>query len=329
MITFIYSTCRTDPKFEWFITSLVKQVKEQGFHMSGIQIVLVDAHANANKGKYKCPFEDFVHVAPKPSPWQGPYKVCKDDFFCAAIPRNTGLCYTKHPYVCFIDDTSVMGPGSFQHIVRYARNRIVVGFSYKKVHDLEVNEVGDILHKREVPSGIDSRLGKGEPFRKIFGSQLYGYSASPLALLLQMNGYDEITNSIGGEDYQYGMRVEKLKIPIYYSERVIFYESEDHASYGTVCSFIRRDPEMSDTVYADLMTQYNVTRNYCTPPFRKDSSHFLLDLLTLPNIARAIGNTYDIAKLRKEYLTTKTIRFDTSFDANTCKTIDGVLLKDL
>ena len=76
----------------------------------------------------------------------------------------------------FIDDLSVIGPGSVNEIIKCAKRKLTVAFAYKKVFELNV-ENGKILHKREHTGGIDPRLLQpGSPLRKIGGSQLYGYS---------------------------------------------------------------------------------------------------------------------------------------------------------
>jgi glycosyltransferase involved in cell wall biosynthesis len=323
MISFIYTTCRKNPKLEWFIDSLYNQAVEEKYDISNIEIVIVDfelQYDETRKDLVKKIINDrfkFVHVEPMPSPWQGKYRLTGRDCFSASLARNTGVCYVSNSYVFFIDDLSVLEPGSFKHMIEYANKNIVVAFAYKKVWDLEV-ESGIIAHKRETPGGTDSRWNQGEDFRRIGGSQLFGYSASPLSVLLSVNCYDEICNSIGGEDYHYGMRLEKLNIPIFYSKKVVFNESENLADQGNV--FLRRDPLLENDHYSALLKKYDVTHRW-VPNARTDISHFVLDLLTR-NKSWTEGNTYTVTDLRR------TKNFNTSFDA-TIKTLDGVLLSDL
>jgi hypothetical protein len=202
-------------------------------------------------------------------------------------------------------------------MVEYAQQNIVVAFAYKKVWDLEVDN-GNITNKRETQAGTDSRWNQGPEFRRIGGSQLFGYSGSPLSVLISVNGYDEICNSIGGEDYHYGMRIEKLNIPIFYSRNVIFYESEDLSDQGNV--FLRRDPLLETDVYSNLLKKYGAAQRW-VPNARTDISHFVLDLLTR-NKSWTEGNNYNLVELRK------TKQFTTTFDPD-LKTLDGVYLRDL
>jgi hypothetical protein len=262
MISFVYITCRKDPKLEWFINALYNQIVENNFDITKIQIVIVDYELQYDKDNSRRDMIknilndrfDFIHIPPKPSNIQGIYKVTKINYHACSIPRNTGICYVKYDYVVFVDDLSIFEEGSFAEIVKCCTLKIVVAFAYKKVYELSVVD-GKIVSKTEHPGGIDSRWNGGDRFRQIGGSQMYGYSASPLSVILQVNGYDEICNTMGGEDYQYGMRVEKLNIPIYYNRNVVFYESEELADQGNI--FIRRDPLISEELYLFLMNKYN------------------------------------------------------------------------
>lgn len=327
MLTFIYTTCRKNPKLEWFVDSLYKQVLECKFDTEKIQLVIVDFELQYDNTRQDNVTQlinnrfDFVHAPSKPSPWQGKYRLTSRDCFSASLARNTGICYAKHSYIVFIDDLSVIGPNSFKHIVEYAVQNKVVAFSYKKVWDMDVKD-GEIINKRETVGGTDSRWSQGEEFRQIGGSQLFGYSASPLSVLLSVNGYDEICNSIGGEDYHYGMRIEKLSIPIYYSRHVVFYESEDHADQGNV--FLRRDPLISEEFYKLLMEKYKITNRWVQTA-RTDVSHLVLDMLTR-NKSWTEGNDYVLSELRNKIQSGGS--FDCLFDVN-MKTIDGIFLRDI
>jgi glycosyltransferase involved in cell wall biosynthesis len=323
MLSFVYTTCRKNSKFEWFIDSLYNQVIDQKFDTSKIEIVMVDFELQYDDSRRETMQQivnnrfQFTHVAPMPSPWQGKHKLTSRNCFSASLARNTGICYVSNSYVFFIDDLCVLEPGSFKHMVEYAQQNIVVAFAYKKVWDLEVDN-GNITNKRETQAGTDSRWNQGPEFRRIGGSQLFGYSGSPLSILISVNGYDEICNSIGGEDYHYGMRIEKLNIPIFYSRNVIFYESEDLSDQGNV--FLRRDPLLETDVYSNLLKKYGAAQRW-VPNARTDISHFVLDLLTR-NKSWTEGNNYNLVELRK------TKQFTTTFDPD-LKTLDGVYLRDL
>jgi hypothetical protein len=324
-LSFIYTTCRKDPKLVWFVDSLYNQVQEMGYDISKIQLVVVDFELQYDGNRQNMVDSiirkrfDYVHVHPKPSPWQGVHRLMSCNAFSASLSRNTGVCYARHPYLFFIDDLCVLAPGSFFHMVDYAKRNIIVGFSYKKVHDLVVVG-GSIKNVREVSHGVDTRYHL-DMFTRLPGSSLFGYSASPLSVVLSVNGYDEICNSIAGEDYHYGIRVEKAGYEIYYSKYVLFYETEDTINE---ISFLRRDPLLTEEDYANQMKRFNIRLRW-NPNGRTDISHLVLDLLTRDKTWTE-GNDYNLAELRN--IIQNGGSFPTSCDVD-MKTIEGVFLRDL
>ena len=328
MLSFIYITCRKDPKLEWFIESLYKQMLEANFDPKKAQFVIVDYELQYDETRKQMIADiinnrfEFVHIEPKPSLIQGKHKITSRDYFACSIPRNTGVCYAKYDYLFFIDDLCVLSPGSFKYMLEYAAKKLVVGFSYKKVFELSVDNC-EIKYCREHPGGIDSRLKHiNQSFSKISGGQLFGYSASPLECILKINGYDEIHNTMGGEDYNYGIRLEKTGTPIHYSKHVLFCESEELSDQGNI--FIRRDPLLDKIKYNQLLKQYGVTRRW-DPNGRTDLNHFLLDLLTR-NKSWAEGNDYNLSEIRKKIQGGGS--FTTEFDLNS-KLIDGLFIREL
>jgi len=322
MITFVYVTCRLDPKLEWFVDSLCNQKDD-----TPIQLVIVDYElqydetrkelfSNIIRGRI-----DFVHVPSKPSPVQGKYKLTSKNYFAAGSARNTGICYTKYDYLVFVDDTSIMSEGNFSELIKCAKQKMIVAFAYKKIWETVV-ENGKLISYRSEQSGIDSRWNQGVPFRQIGGSQMFGYSASPLSVFLKVNGYDEICNTMGGEDYHYGMRVEKLGIPIYYNRNVVFYESEELADQGNV--FLRRDPLLTKEKYEELMCKFNIEKRW-VPDAQYDLSHLSLDMLTR-NKPWTEGNAYTLSELRTHIQNGG--GFNNVFDPDT-KSLEGLYYRDL
>ena len=322
MISFIYITCRKEPKLEWFVDSLCNQKDD-----TPIQLVIVDYELQYDETRKELFSNivrerlDFIHVSSKPNPVQGKYKLTSKNYFAAGSARNTGICYAKYDYLVFVDDTSVMAEDSFIELVKCAKEKLIVSFGYKKVWEMVV-ENGKLISKRSEESGVDSRWNQGSEFRKIGGSQLFGYSASPLSVIIRVDGYDEICNTMGGEDYHYGMRVEKLNIPIYYNRNVVFYESEELADQGNV--FMRRDPLLTKEHYEELMTKYNIPSRWVSDA-RYDLSHLVLDML-IRNKSWTEGNTFTLSDLRNHIQTGGT--FNNEFDPD-MKTIEGLYYRDL
>ena len=324
MISFVYITCRKDPKLEWFLDSLYNQALAINFDFKLIQVIIVDYNLqyDTNRTDYVSNIVNnrfnYKHVSPKPSAYQGPSRLTSINYFCASVPRNTGVIYADFDYIVFIDDLSVMEINSFKEVVNCAQNNLVVAFAYKKVYELQVND-GNIINKREHPTGIDNRINQNiDSVHQISGSQFYGYSASPKSVLLKVNGYDEICSSIGGEDYNYGLRVQKLQIPIYYNRNVLFYESEENAYQGNV--FMRRDSILSEELYRELMLKYNIQHRF-DEYGRYDISHLSLDLLTREKYWTE-GNNYNLEEICKSK------QFPTIFDKS-IKTIEGLYVCNL
>jgi hypothetical protein len=328
MITFIYSTCRKSPMFEWFVDSLYMQATDNMFDLSKIQIVLVDfelQHDSSRIDTFKAMVNnrfDFVHVEPKPSTYQGKYRKTTRDFFAAGSARNTGVCYAKHNYVAFIDDLSILANNSFETLIECANRNIVVGFAYKKTLNLHVKDGNFTAYSKFVEEDHRLYLEPIEEYRQIQGNQLYGYNACPLEAVLKINGYDEICNSMGQEDCHFGSRLAKAGYEIYYARNVLFYESEERGHSDNI--FIKREIGIDESVYRQLMADYGInTRYYDGNSFC--TVHFTLDLLTKDTFWTH-GNDYDLSKLRETILNGGSFPSEFPDDA---KTIDGFFLKDI
>jgi hypothetical protein len=328
MITFIYSTCRKNPLFEWFVDSLFVQANECGFDITKIQIVIVDfelqndsTRINSFKEIINNRFE-YSHVEPKPSAYQGKHRVTNCDFFAAGNARNTGVCYAKHGYIVFVDDLSILGPNSLLTIIECAKRNIVVGFAYKKILDMEVKDGVLVSHGRIV--GEDHRLflEPVEEYRLIDGPQLYGYNACPLEAVLKVNGYDELTNMVGQEDCNYGGRLSKSGYPIYYARNVMFFESENHGHIDNI--FRKREIEIAEETYRQIMNNYDITSRWYDGN-SYNIGHIVNDILT-KDTWWTHGNDFNLKELRNKILEGGQFSCEFSQDA---KTIDGIFLRDL
>lgn len=300
MISVIYSTCRVNPRLDLFLDSLYYDMKRENVELSlKIQIVIVDYHLQHDKSREEVFSKlnnnrfDIVHVSPKPSLWQGQYKITSKNMFCASIARNTGICYVKYDYVLFMDDNGFMKPGSLKHILSFCNKKLSVAFAYQYANAINYNEHEVNITPVENNGGIDVRIKQGDVFRKIHGSQLYGHCAMPLENILLVNGYDEISNGIGYEDLQFGIRLMTAGIDIFYSSDVLFYETknispEDH--------FQRVDFLLKDSDYDKLMKKYKIKARWHSPG-SKHLSFLLLDML-MDDDYLTKGNDYNLRHLK-------------------------------
>lgn len=232
MLTIAYMTSRKNPRFEWFFGSLKRELATTSMQT---KIVVVDRHYP------RLLPTDFTitHVPPKPNVWMGEYRLTSTDYFAASNARNTAILLAPDGWIAFIDDLSVIMPGWLKAVREAMEGRYVAAGAYQKVEDLKVTPDGGVLYT-EVQRGIDSRWHYGDKPINIPGSQLFGCSmACPVEWLLEINGFDEDCDSVGGEDYALGMMLQQAGRPIKYCRKML--TLEDDLAHGEEVPMIRID----------------------------------------------------------------------------------------
>lgn len=260
-VTIAYVTSRRVPRWEWFVESLVRQASV--IPLAEIQVVFVDGHLWAPEGidamgepeidiaDGSCHDEqrrealitlvdgrfDFLHIPPKPYQLQGPFRQTQKDYFCAANSRNTAIIAAKHPYFACVDDLSVLMPGWLDQLAHAAEHGYCVCGAYKKVLELVV-EQGEVVSYRPFPEGVDSRWSSGSDTGIVpwMGTALYGCSfGAPLESILKIDGFEPAANGQGGEDYDFGIRLERGGVKVFYNRNMLTLESEeDHHTEATL-----------------------------------------------------------------------------------------------
>lgn len=267
MLTIAYFTSRKQPCIEWFFDSLHI---ETGGDYSGIKVVVVDFYAESRPVHQlaHCP---ILHVTPKPTVWQGKCRLTSVDYFAASNARNTAICLADDGWIAFVDDVSVLLPGWLSRIkLAQEKNYIVLG-SYQKVSDLIV-ENGVVTHFKEIDRGIDSRwkFGTDEPVN-LGGGALFGASlAGPVQAFLDINGFDEDCDSLGGEDTGAGIMLERQGHLMLYDRQMKTYEWEEGHFLDTPMR--RCDPGVSpnDKSHKMLDMLINGSRNRAPNYFGPD-----------------------------------------------------------
>ena len=273
MISIIFITFRENCKFDWFIQSLIKQSDEN--IRSLIRIVIVDGFLqylnNTEENIRRLYFSElinskfyFVHVVPKHTPWQGKYKVTKDDYFAAANTRNTGVCFAKHPYIAFHDDLGCPSQTWLKNVFfAMSANKIQCG-AYTKVFDMVVDN-GILVSKKHSKGGVDSRLNHFKNIvSKCDGSNFFGSSfCMPLTYYLEINGMNEMCDGCGAEDYDFGIRLQRKGYSLYYNKEMFIYESEDIFGSDKNRKCIRADPKKDINNTNSDLSHYllNYTKN--------------------------------------------------------------------
>lgn len=236
MLTVAYLTSRLNPRFSWFFDSLHRELAG---NYNGIKIVVVDRHGPRTLPSY-CP---VTHVPPKSSVWQGPYRLTSIDYFAASNTRNTALLLAPDGWIVYVDDLSVILPGWMDAVRLAMDGGYVAAGAYKKVNDLVV-ENGNVISHTEHPKGIDSRWHYGDKPITIPGSQLFGCSmAAPVDWLLDIGGWDEDCDSVGGEDYALGMMLQSHGRTIKYCRKMLTFE--DDLAHGEEPPVVRIDKGVS------------------------------------------------------------------------------------
>ncbi len=223
-LTIAYLTSRKDCRIEWFFESLAQELDGD---YRNVRLVFVDFQWKGRTlGNFPCP---TVHVQPKPTVWQGQFRLTSQDYFAAANARNTALCLAPDGWIAYVDDLSVLMPGWLTCVRQAMHESYIVFGAYKKVLGLQMSN--GVMSYRETPSGIDSRWGSGRDHPvPAAGSWLFGCSlAGPVEAFLQVNGWDEDADccGMGGEDYLCGMALERAGYKFKYDRRMLTLESEE------------------------------------------------------------------------------------------------------
>lgn len=252
-ITIAFVTGRKTPFFHWFCDSLCAQTTPE--QRADLQVVFVDGHLWDQEycAEFKGAELDinskalhdvsriemleaavagrfpFLHIPPKPSAFQGPFRQTTRDYFAAGANRNTAVIVAEHPYLVFCDDLAILGDQWFSQVLHAANDQYVVCGMYKKLKKMQV-ENGKLISFDPFEAGVDSRWSKGSDGGVVpwHGSGMFGCSFGvPLEAMLEVDGNDTAAITQGGEDYDLGIRLERAGWPIYLNKNMLSLESEE------------------------------------------------------------------------------------------------------
>lgn len=247
-ITIVYVTSRTQPRFHWFIDSLKPQVKEG----DRIDLVLVDSghlmHTN-----------DFIDMAgtrfritsctPKPNPWQGKYRLTREDWWAVSNARNTGLCLAETDYIVWVDDRCVLAPTWLHSIREAGRLNYAVCGSYEKWHGMVVEK--GVITVQGTLSGKDSR-GGGRGAIDCNGQFWGGTLGCPVEWALGINGFEELCDGLGAEDYIFGMMLKNSGFTTKYDPELKIIEDRTPADSGPTMKKTDKGVSPNDKSHAAL-----------------------------------------------------------------------------
>lgn len=228
-LTIAYFTNRLEPKFEWFCDSICKQTRG----ISGIDFLFVDLQLDYMGEERKQKLKDavkgrfpFRHIPPKPCSWQGKHRKTKYDYFAASNTRNTAFIEAKTSHVACIDDLSIVSTNWLDQVMHAVQHEYVMCGSYKKMDEMEVENGVLLSHGKEY---VDSRWQFGsDGIKPCSGDLLYGCSfVVPMAGVLLVNGFDEMCDGGGAEDYDFGIRLSRAGYKFYYNRNALSIESNE------------------------------------------------------------------------------------------------------
>lgn len=230
-LTIAYITAREDPHIEWFLQSLRPQINED----DNLSVLIVDALADERGLKTWNTITDadwhFQHTLPKPTVWQGKFRITKDNWWAASNARNTALLLAETEWIAFLDDRCVLMPGWLAAIRRAMHFGYAVCGTYEKRVNMTVKD-GVIVHGGTI-IGEDTRVGSDNGVVRAPGEWFFGCTnALPLDWALAVNGYDETCDGLSMEDVIFGLMLQNNGYPICYDRRMKIVEDRTPEQIG-------------------------------------------------------------------------------------------------
>ncbi len=239
MFTIAFVTARHEPRFDWFFQSLAIQQARNVIS----QIIIVDFFAQVCDGWTQVNVDqrratviacarqsgfNVQWVPPKPSVWSGPYRLPKENWWSASSTRNTAICFCKNDWIAFLDDRCVLDRNWLQAVLDAAQGPYVILGTYMKVNNCKV-ERGDVVAYDDIGCR-DHRIdqlklnpayhGTTNPY--VAGRE-WCFTCSialPLPWALHINGFDEMADSLSGEDTAFGIMLANNGMPMKFDTRM-------------------------------------------------------------------------------------------------------------
>jgi hypothetical protein len=278
-LTIAFITGRAEPLLYRMLESLAPQVDAA----DEIDVLVIDMQgrtpvqlgARRNYGHW---IPSIRVELPKPTPWQGAYRITTCDWWAKSSAMNTAFVLCQTDYIAFLDDCCRLGPKWLETIRRGERERrSVLAGTYSKIAR------GIVMSDHRVGLYPEGRLNCG-------GGWLYGCTfALPLEWALEVNGAEEGCDGLGGEDYILGFMLENNGHQINFApDLAVTLERDEISAPGAPSIPLRRADKV--TSGNDKVTSGNDKSHMALARFRvRKRTEFTPDLRQL-RARRALGD---------------------------------------
>jgi hypothetical protein len=305
-ISIVWNTMRQVSAFGWFADGLARQLGNDD-----VEVIIVDALWTPERATQ---FNKIIngrfphrHIAPMPNPYRGPHRVTRHEYFAVAGSRNTGTVLARAPYMVFVDDAGVPMPGWWPAAREAARSGIVMTGAWQKRWSMLVKD-GCLVASRGALIDPRWHYGRDDRPTRIDGAHLYsGSMGAPRQIMIDLNGFDELCDGVGGEDFQLGIRIARAGIPLYYHRGMLTIESEELHRIGTGRNTY--NPRLEEHDYMRRLAEFSVSERGLRTSF--EAADMIVDLAYGAPSLRALGNWYSLGELDETTIGDVADRFPT------------------
>lgn len=231
-ITIAYTTARREPMFRWFVESLIRQYPDG--HVTD-EVIIVDAwleYSHTRRAELAAIVNgrfEYIHTPPKPSIWRGKHRKTKRNFYDSAGSKNTAFVIMSSDYCVIMDDLSYLLPGWLDYHRFAAENRWVFSGQFCKGANLVFDGVELKSWDVHYPDcRIKNQADLTKPIQSWGGWCFGSNTGAPLQAILDTGGKDEFLARAGGEDCDWGVRLENAgwKPQMFFDSRCAYVEDE-------------------------------------------------------------------------------------------------------
>lgn len=231
-ISIAYVTSRREPMFRWFVESLILQYPDGRVTD---EVIFVDAwleYSTTRRAELAAIVAgrfDYIHTPPKPSIWRGKHRKTKRNFYDSSGSKNTAFVVMGTQHCVLMDDLSYLLPGWLD----YHRHAAEMGwiFSGRYIKGVNLKFAGNELRSWDVrfpDCRADHQTDAAKPIHSCGGWVFGSNTGIPLRAIIETGGKDEFLARAGGEDCDWGVRLENAgwRDLMRYDSRCAYVEDE-------------------------------------------------------------------------------------------------------